>query len=345
VEIDKSFFYPLTPFHLICSTILRDKLKFRFNVLILDSNLFDKTLISNIRDSNNWDKIFVIKKSSDFLTSLHSTEHLNEFLFYVDKEIFNVFYFSLGVNTCNLFINKLSEKHNFFLCDDGLAPYYFNQNVFEFWIKFTKKNILRNILFKLIYIFTGNNYQCTFKNNIQLIILNKDLSDLVINEHIVLNIENEDKLLALKEVSTYYSNLLPVLRNNFKIVFFHSDNKDIDLSIYLSLLKKYSSHEIFHCFRQRAYYTDLVLYSIHNNNVPWEILHYKYLTNFNDCVLISLNITTAFIDTINPYIGSNKRFIVKENYLEKPTLFDEILRLVNQNSHKPLCFINTIDEL
>jgi hypothetical protein len=345
VEINKSFFYPLTPFHLICSTILRNKLNYKFNVLILDSNLFDPTLISNIRDSNNWDKIFVIKKSPGFLTSLQSSEHLNDILFYVDKGIFNVFYFSPGVNTCNLFINKLSEIHNFFLCDDGLAPYYFNQCVFEFWIKLTRKNILRNILFKLIYIFTSNNYQCTFKKNIQLIILNKELSKLVINEHIVLNIENEDKFLALNEVSNYYSNLLPVLRNNFKIVFFHGDNKDINLSIYLSLLKKYSSHEIFNCFRQRTYYTDLVLYSIHNNNVPWEILHYKCLNNFNGCVLVSLNMTTAFIDTINPYIGSNKRFIVKENYLKKLTLFDEILRLVNQNSHKSLCFINTIDEL
>ena len=40
MEINKSLFYPLTPFHLICSTILRNKLKYEYNVLVLDGNLF-----------------------------------------------------------------------------------------------------------------------------------------------------------------------------------------------------------------------------------------------------------------------------------------------------------------
>lgn len=343
MEINNSVYYPITPYHLICSTILRFKFKSKFNVLILDSNLFDQSLIKNIRDSNNWNKVIIIKNSSKYLTSLNSNRHLDDILIYINEEIYNVFYFSPGINTCNLFINKLNIKHKLFLCDDGLAPYYFNQSIFYFWEKISKKNRLRNIFHKLIYIFTTDNYQFIFKKNVQLIILNKDLSELIIDEHVLLNVENAEKLLALIEVKFYYSNLLPLVTNKFKIVFFHSDNNKLDLTIYSELLKKYPSQEIFHCYRQRTNHSNSILH-LNNNNVPWEILHHHYLQYFNDSILVSLNFTTAFINTVNPHILNNKRFIVNKNYFNKPTLFDGIVRLINQISQKPISFISSIED-
>lgn len=344
MEINNSLYYPLTPYHLICSTILRFKFKSNFNVLILDSNLFDQSLIKNIKDSNNWNKVVIIKNKSKYLTSLSSTRDLDDILSYINEGIYNVFYFSPGINTCNLFINKLNIKHKLFLCDDGLAPYYFNKSIFYFWEKISKKNRLRYVLLKLIYFFTKNDYRFTLKKNVELIILNKDLSELIFDEYLLLNIENADKLLALDEVTTYYSNLLPLVTNNFKIVYFHSDNHKLDLSIYKNLLKKYNSQEIFHCYRQRTNHSNLIFY-LNNKNVPWEILHHHYLQYFNDSILISLNFTTAFINTVNPYILNNNRFIVNKNYFKKTTLFDGIVKLINKISSKPISFISSVEDL
>ena len=345
MEIDKSLFYPLTPFHLICSTILRNKLNYKFNVLILDSNLFDDILINQIKKTNKWNKIFILTKSSNHFTILHSTKYLNKILPFFDNDIYNIYFFSPGINKCNLIINKLSHNNKLFLCDDGIAPYYFNSSILKFWQELTKKNKLKLYFLKFINFFTNIDYQFNLNEEIKLILMNKDLSSLIIEKHLKINIENVDKHLALNELANYYSYLIPEITINYKIVFFHSEKFDFDKFVYSSLLKKYSDQEIFHCFRQRTNNKYISLYQSHNNNVPWEILHYLFLNNFKESILISSSFTTAFINTINPYIGNNKRIIINEDYIYKPALFDKIINLLNKNSKKPICILKNINEL
>jgi hypothetical protein len=344
MELNKSIFFPLSPFHLICSTILRNKLHYEYNVLILDNNLFDDKTVQQIKNSNQWSKIFILKKSFHYFSSLQSTKYLEDLLSFTNNNNFDIFLFSPGINICNLIINKIAKKNKLFLCDDGIAPYYFNGDILTYWNQITNKNRIRNLFHKAIFFITKNNYQFNYNTNTRIIVLNQNLSNLIVNEHIRINIEGADKIAALREVSKHYLNSIPIITNNFKIVYFHSGNKYFDNYILSCLLKKYTNQEIFHCFRQRMKIGNLLKCN-NNNNVPWEILHFNYLYNFKDSILISSNLTTAFINTINPYIGNNRRIIVDKDYSKKLPLFEDIQNLINNISERPLCVINSIDEL
>jgi hypothetical protein len=345
MEINKAIFFPLTPFHLVCSTILRNKLKHEFNLLIIDNNLFEDELVEQIKKSNQWTKIFILKKSFRYFSSLQSTKYLDELFSFTSNNVYDIFMFSPGINICNLIINKIGKNNKLFLCDDGIAPYYFKSDILEYWNQLIKKNKIQNLFLKVINFIIKNNYEINYFKNIKIIILNKCLSKLIVNEHIKINIEDAEKIAALREVSKYYLNLIPNITNIYKIVYFHSGNKDFDHYICSCLLKKYTNQEIFHCFRQRIKTDNYLLSNSNNNNVPWEILHYKYINNFKESILVSSNLTTAFIDTINPYIGNNKRIIINKGYSQKLPLFEDIQNLINQNSEMPLCVINTFDEL
>jgi len=352
VFLNKSIYIPVTPFHLVCATILKNNFKNTSNILIIINDLFDDFLIEKIQKSENWSSVIIIRKTGKRFTSFQRSSYFDELMFLKTYVNFNVFYFTPGVSVSNFIINILSKNNQVYLCDDGIAPYYFNHQILQKWHDLVNGFSIRNIFLKLVRFLTSRNFQFEIHNIDNLLLMNYELSNLISDNHFVIKIHNSNKEISLMEVSEYYIDFMPSVYDDFKVVYFHSGNVKIDIQIYQRLLQKYRPNEIFICFRQGASFEPFSNFNIYNNNnIPWEIIHFYFAGNFKDSVLICTNFTTAFINTINPLIGNHFRYIINNDFFyemdkyHKNHKFKEIQNIMNKHSLFPIIVLNSIEEL
>ena len=342
MELKKNIFYPITSFHLMLSILLRNKLNQKINYIILDRNLFDDKIIEKVKNSNNWTLVIVLPLLPKFFTSVCSMIFSNLNIF--KKKInFNVFYFSPGNNTCNITVNILEKNNQIFLCDDGVAPYYFNENILKKWSKLLIVSDSRAFLFKILFFLFQKDVLFHETKVSKIILLNKKLSRLVVNDHIKFSFNESEKLSCLSEIEFYYDFLIPSLNTNYNVVFFHSGLNDLDNKIYNNILEFHKPETVFHCFRQSSFKLGLSKKEFNNNNtVPWEIIHFTRNKNFKNALLISTNLTTAFIDTVNPFINSHDKLILSSNVNITIRDFNNTIQLVNSEINNQLYVLDSL---
>lgn len=300
-----NWYYPITPYHLIISVLLKNSINERqFNGLIFDNNLFDKEILNYIQKNNNWNKIIILNKSYKYFRILQAV--------FKSKSIFNnitnsrIFIFTPGNALCNSIINYLINKNNeIILSDDGIAPYYFN-NINNGWSEyFYYSNKYISNFIKLFFSKT----QFQFENNINYLLLNKKISQIKQSNVNYLDLDNTVINSSLNECSLYYSSHDLKINNNINFILFYNNVLEMDLILYNYYKQYLINKNVLHKFRRDVsenYLEKLQINEcknklLHLASLPWEILYHNNKESFTNTLIITFSFTTAIIDTLLKY--------------------------------------------
>ncbi len=319
-----AIFYPITPYHLLLSAAIRLDFCKKSNVLILDSKLFNKSVIAKIKSQGAWSSILVIENGSK-LERTHSLVSLYLTLLKIKKS--KVVYFSPGNSICNFMVNKLTLENEIILGEDGLGPYQFED--FEKGYKAEierlrkrKRPILIRI-FNQIAEFARMEIYWKPESIKEILLTNIALSQMKECKILVrqINSFSENKIQVLDEVSKYYENLLPTISAKYDLVFFYSEDLEKDLRTIDRLKKIYGNLRIFHKMRvmrqNNTLATDKVLSLIGNvdydHSIPWEILYYKNQDSFSNATLVANYLSTAFLGSFERSEKILNRVVIQDD--------------------------------
>lgn len=301
---DNIVFYPITPYHLLVSIVIRRKFDATSNFLVLDARLFERSVIEKINFLGIWSNIYIIEDSSLFKRAMSIISTGLSLLKYAGAAIV---YFSGGNNLCNFFINRLSVRNEIVMGEDGIGPYYLKDFKNDYTKGIPRKKEISNLILRNIMKISSGLFVCDPNLISKLILLNMKISQIQIfnTELVALKLTREDKINALDEGVNYYDHLIPTLDCQYDLVFFYSDNLEQNKRNIDYLKKTHSDSKIFHKIRvlrknnsiETHALDDCLNFEERNFGAPWELLYHKNRERFVGADFMSEHITTSFLDT------------------------------------------------
>ena len=121
----KFIYYPITPYHIILSFILREHNKNHHNSIILDEFIFAKSFINKVSGNSNWERVYTLRKFPRL------QNYVYRYILYKLKynEVFqmrhaNLVFFTFDNEFNNLLVNSVYKDNNVVMGEDGIFPYY-----------------------------------------------------------------------------------------------------------------------------------------------------------------------------------------------------------------------------
>jgi hypothetical protein len=309
-----TIYCPITLYHLILSFIMQAHNNKQKNCIVLDSNIFNKEIIDKIIETNAWHEIYIINKKSNIRLYWYKVfPSVNELrkLYKINGAKF--IFFSPGDYCITNLINSVSINNYVVMCEDGVAPYYFEKinddwllalgnsaiNKFKkkllYWLspklKFKASNIKDFVVFKKDWL----NKDVLSKNNIKTYQIELNCIEKAFD---VLNIVFDHKQI----------NTCPTIG----VVYFDSYSyQDIqsekDFKFLSQLFLKFKNQKIlirtklFDANRLKLFnkikekYDIDIIYEKKSMSIPWELFCYNNQSSLRGSIFISKYLTTAMV--------------------------------------------------
>ena len=377
----KRFVYcPITPYHIILSSMLREYNKDYHNSIILDESTFAASFINKISENNNWDNVYVLKKYHRLQNYVYKN------ILYKLKygEIFqlrhiNLVFFSFGNDFTNLLINSIHENNNMLMGEDGILPYYGLDIIKEYrhlLLYAPKVNKFKKLVKQIV----NPNIQFNSQRIDKFLILNPEwLQQEVIQQYEIEHVKLDRKIIrdVFDELTYLYNyNKSKNIFNDIDIIFFDSEGSLIganteqeEFYVLCNIFNRLRGMRIFIKLKplrndiinnqrikfynalQKKTSCNMVIDSF-GSEYPWEVVFYNNADALKDVIFMSIGFSTAFLapkkffDSENDIICLKKLFSRKRtNMSSTASIGDLIERIKKTYLFKKIYMPETFDEI
>lgn len=372
-------YYPITPYHLILSSVIRKTNNAHYNSIILDEFCFDKSFINRVISNHLWDHVYVLKKSSQISYAINRT------IFYKLKydDLFNIkhanfVFFSFGNSFTNLLVNSIHHYNNILMGEDGLFPYYGLTVAKEYYKKLKYEYLIKKIQ-RFINLNINSKNQFNAQRIDKFLLLNPEwlprevieqyeTEQIMLDQKAIHHVFDElTSLYGYKKESTFNDIDIIHFDENDSMIYAKNEREEFDLlskifrqlrGMKILIKLKPNNNDLINAKRKNLFDAlqkeTFCRFEIYHSGAkyPWEIVYYNSAKDFKDSAFMSSSFSTALISP-KIFFGTENHIICLSHLLFKElarsnssaSILELIDRIRSTYLYKNIYMPKTYDEL